>query len=65
MRAGGRLAGRRRGGAAVLGDPALRFRGRAVVDGDVVASPRQVPGHRVTHDAQPEEGDFLRRDWFV
>ncbi len=66
----GRLARARRACPAVLGDPLLRFRRRAVVDDDPVAMGLQVARHRIAHDSQSEKRDlaqfslldFRRRD---
>jgi hypothetical protein len=45
--------------AAVLLDPLPRLRLRAVVDRHVVARLREMSGHRVAHDAESEEREFL------
>ena len=48
--------GRSRGGTVpVLDDPRQRLACRAVVDGDVVTGLGEMPGHRTTHDAEPEK----------
>ncbi len=50
--------GRRRGGApAMRGDPLLRPRRGAVVDGDLMAGLGEVPGHGKAHDAEAEKGN--------
>ncbi len=45
--------------AACLLDPRVRAGGGAVVDGDLVPGPGEVPGHRCAHHAKAEEGDAL------
>ena len=52
----GRLARRRRGAPAILVGPGCGLLGGAVVHAHVVAFGPEVSGHRIAHDAEPDEG---------
>ena len=55
---GGRRVG---AGVAVLRHPGLGPARGAVVDGDLVPLGRQMPGHRIAHDPEPDECDARHR----
>jgi hypothetical protein len=56
---GGRLARCARRPAAKFLYPLVGLLGGAVVDSDVMARAGQVPGHRIAHDSESEEGDVV------
>jgi hypothetical protein len=58
LRTGRRFLRRRRSTAAMLFHPGIRLCGGAVIDGDVVPGSGEMSGHRISHHAEPDEGDF-------